>query len=222
MKFSTFGLTSSVLFALVMSFGMGKAQSFQISSGVDRAGFIEKTGIDDFVPPSSPEIDYETVVNGAGLVSGAQGCQRLTFMETAETSDGQYTLAEVSQLPQSGPPLHSHNRETEWWYIPEETEGKLSFQIDNQSFTASPGDLVRSDPGEVHRWTNTGTTREEFYLVTKPSGFEEFFRETSVKALSSLPTPDDLQISAALSEAGLELAPNNTTAVPEPSVHWAR
>jgi quercetin dioxygenase-like cupin family protein len=212
MKSSVFGVTSSLLFALTMSFGMGKAQSFQISSGVNRAGFIERTGIDDFVPPSQ-DTDYESYEIGARPNMGLEG-EQVTFIKTGEDTSGQYTLAEVESPPQAGPPLHVHSQETEWFYI---TEGEYSFQIDNQSFAATPGDLIRSVPGEEHEFNKVGTMPGTLNLVWKPAGLEEFFKETSAEVLSSSPIPNDLQISAASSEAELELLPNNTTAVPEPS-----
>lgn len=219
MKFSLFGVTSSLLFGLLMSFAaVQKAHGYELYSNIDRDEFIDITGIDDFVPPST-ETNYEIISNGARLEDQSE-IETLTLIETGETTDGQYSLGLGSQPPLTGPPEHFHTQEDEWFYI---TQGQYEFEIEGESIIANPGDLIFSPAGERHRPSSIGATRSEIYFVWEPSGIEEFFRATSSEALESSPTPDNLQIASAAEEAGIvfvnnEFRSNETARVPEPSL----
>jgi mannose-6-phosphate isomerase-like protein (cupin superfamily) len=47
--------------------------------------------------------------------------ETITFKAVSADTDGAYTLIEVIDQPQSGPPLHLHRREDESFYILEGT-----------------------------------------------------------------------------------------------------
>lgn len=139
----------------------------QVLTGVDRATFIETVGIDDFLSPTP-----ETFSNFESL--WVVGVDRATFIATGEDTDGQYTLAEFLIPPESGAPPHIHHREDEWYYI---TEGELSFKLDERPINAPPETLIYSPRGQVHTFTNSGTTPATMLVVWKPSGIEGMFRE---------------------------------------------
>ncbi len=174
--------------------------SENIWTGVDRAGFLEITGIEDFVTPS-PETNYETLAIGA-RAELEENSELLTFIETAETTDGEYTLALVTQPSLAGTPLHIHDEEDEWFYI---TQGQYQFQIEDETVQVNPGDLVFAAAGVLHNFVNVGNTRGEMYIIWEPGGVEDFFRETSIESLTSSPVPDEIQIAEAASKAGITL-----------------
>lgn len=218
MKFSLFGVTSSLLFGLLMSFAaVQKAHSYELYSNIDQDQFIDIVGINDFVPPS-PETDYETLVNEV-RVDNEVAFETLTLVDTAATTDGEYTLLLGSNPPTTGPPAHIHTHEDEWYYI---TEGQYRFVIEDEVLIANPGDLILSPIGEEHSITAIGESLSQMYLVYDPAGLEELFRETTQENLDSSPIDDNLQILEASDRAGLiftedTFGSNDTARVPEPS-----
>ena len=192
-----------------------EAHGFRLLTGVDRSTFIETTGIDDFVAPT-PETfsNYESV--------WVVGVDRATFIATGKDTGGRYTLAEFYVPPQGGAPPHIHRRENEWFYI---TDGELSFQMDNQPITATPGTLIYSPKDHTHTFINLGTEPAKMLNVWLPSGIEEFFREIGdpVSPIDPFtpPLPPNIpKLLAAAPKYGLEFLPpedNNPTPVPEPS-----
>lgn len=187
--------------------------SQQLWSGIDLAEFIDITGIDDFVLPSE-DTNYETLRIGA-RAELEEDSELLTFIETTETTQGEYSLGLVTQPPLAGTPLHIHHEEHEWFYI---TQGQYQFQVEDEFFIVNPGDLVFSPAGEMHNFLNIGDTRGEMYIVWEPGGVEDFFRDTSVDALINSPIPDEIQVAEAASQAGITLFLDPPTeVVPESS-----
>lgn len=190
-------------------------RDFEVMSGVDLATFIDTVGIDDFLLPT-PETfsDFESL--------WVVGVDRATFIATGEDTDGQYTLAEFLIPLQSGAPPHIHLQEDEWYYI---TEGELSFRLDDQPVLATPETLIFSPSGQVHTFTNLGTTSATMLVVWKPSGIEELFREvgdpvTQTDPLTPPFPPSIPRLIAAAPDYGLQFVPpenNNSTPVPESS-----
>jgi mannose-6-phosphate isomerase-like protein (cupin superfamily) len=72
--------------------------------------------------------------------------------------------------PMSGPPLHIHSREDEWFYV---LKGELTFQVGDKRFTAGPGTSVFAPRNVPHTWQNcTNEPVEALGLVTPPEFIE--------------------------------------------------
>jgi quercetin dioxygenase-like cupin family protein len=63
--------------------------------------------------------------------------------------------------PGQGPRLHRHPYD-ETWIV---QEGTLTFQLDEERFTAGPGDIVIAPPGTPHKFTNDGTGRSSLVCI---------------------------------------------------------
>jgi quercetin dioxygenase-like cupin family protein len=59
-----------------------------------------------------------------------------TFHATGADTDGKYAVLEISSPPGSGPPLHSHTKESEGFYV---IDGEFSFQYGDDKTVARPG-----------------------------------------------------------------------------------
>ncbi len=57
----------------------------------------------------------------------------------SEDTGGVFAVGLLLAKPMSGPPLHMHTREDEWFYI---RSGEFTFQVANERFTAGPGTSV--------------------------------------------------------------------------------
>lgn len=89
---------------------------------------------------------------------------------------GAYGLMEAYTPPNSGPPLHLHQREDEWWFI---LDGNFLFEIDGNSVHAGPGDTVFAPRGGRHTFQNIGSVTGRALVTVVPGGLDAFFQEVS-------------------------------------------
>ena len=119
---------------------------------------------------------------------------------SSRDSGGAYAVMEASTPPNSGPPLHLHHREDEWWYI---LEGNFLFEIDGEHIQAGPGDTVFAPRGSRHTFQNTGTTAGRTLVTVVPGGLDLFFEEVSAAVPPHTP-PDPAVILPIFHKYGLE------------------
>lgn len=93
---------------------------------------------------------------------------------TSEDSGGACTVLELNALPRSGPFLHVHHREDEWYYV---LSGSFLFKAGNEDHTLQPGASIWLPRDIPHVWANTTTTDGKLILMCQPGGFERFFDE---------------------------------------------
>lgn len=79
--------------------------------------------------------------------------------------------------PGDGPPLHSHEREDELFFV---LEGRFKFVLDGREFIGEPGAFVYAPRGSVHAFKNIGTTPGRFLITCTPAGIEVPFRAIRV------------------------------------------
>lgn len=77
-------------------------------------------------------------------------------------------------MPQSGPALHVHHREDEWYYV---LSGEFLFKAGGEPYTLPTGASIWLPRGVPHIWANTTTAEAKLILVCQPGGFEKFFEE---------------------------------------------
>ncbi len=128
------------------------------------------------------------------LTEGPAGDQ-FTFLKTAATTNGRYTLAEALIPPGAGPIPHIHHREDEWFYFP---DGGLQLQMGDNVYpdtnyknipdgenlpkehlhvtNTNPGDLFYGPKNHVHGFYNPGTKPERIVFVWTPGGIENYFQ----------------------------------------------
>ena len=106
--------------------------------------------------------------------SVAQQAKLTSCMLTSEDSAGACTAFELSALPQTGPYLHVHHREDEWYYI---LSGEYLFKVGGESHNLPAGASIWLPRGIPHVWANTSAAEAKMILVCQPGGFEKFFEE---------------------------------------------
>jgi len=93
---------------------------------------------------------------------------------TADDSGGTLSAFELSAHPQTGPQLHVHHREDEWYFV---LAGEFIFKAGGESHNLRAGGSIWLPRGIPHTWANISTEDGKLILVCQPGGFEKFFDE---------------------------------------------
>lgn len=150
-----------------------------------------KYGIDMNPPPdafqSEPKIHLAQV--GDGDIIDAVG-DRYRFLVESEQTGGTYAMWHATISPGGGPPLHTHSREEEAFYV---LEGEIQFEADGNEFLGEPGSFVNLPSGSRHRFRNQTDRDAEVLILVAPAGLEKMFRRTGspvTNASSPITAPD--------------------------------
>lgn len=75
-----------------------------------------------------------------------------------------------------GPPPHIHSREDEIFIV---EEGTISYFANGEWSTVRPGGALFLPRSQLHTYRNDGDSPSRHWIITVPSGFEEFFAEAA-------------------------------------------
>jgi mannose-6-phosphate isomerase-like protein (cupin superfamily) len=106
--------------------------------------------------------------------TSAQQAKRSACKLTSEDSGGACSIFEMSVFPRSGPSLHVHHREDEWYYV---LTGEFLFKVGGLEYTLPQGASIWAPRDVPHVWANTTTSEGKLILTCLPGGFEKFFEE---------------------------------------------
>ena len=85
---------------------------------------------------------------------------------------GDFALFEVPAIPYSGPPLHMHHVENEWFYA---LEGEFEIRVGDEYFQLKPGGSVFAPKMIPHTWQSVGETPSKMLSLAEPAGHLEAF-----------------------------------------------
>jgi quercetin dioxygenase-like cupin family protein len=88
-----------------------------------------------------------------------------TVIATGEDTEGQFSLFDVLVPPQTELQPYINHQENEGFYI---LDGSISFQIDGQTITATPGSYVFVPKDQSYTFGNLETTPARLALITTP------------------------------------------------------
>jgi mannose-6-phosphate isomerase-like protein (cupin superfamily) len=97
-----------------------------------------------------------------------------TIKARTESTGGSFALIENVVAPQQGPPLHTHAREDEMWFV---QAGELRFRIEDEIVEAPEGSFVFVPRGTRHCFQNVGDGPATVLVMFTPSGMERFFEQ---------------------------------------------
>ena len=89
-------------------------------------------------------------------------------------TNGSMTVLELLSRPKDGPPLHTHLREDELWWV---VDGEYRFKVGDAVFRLSQGGLAFGPRGTPHAFQNVGDTLGRLLVISTPSGLERFFEQ---------------------------------------------
>ena len=111
---------------------------------------------------------------GEGQVIPGPAGGPTTIKARTETTNGSFTMLEVTIGPKQGPPAHVHRREDEMWYL---LDGRFRFIADDKLLEAAPGSFVFVPRGTAHCFQNLEDRPSRILVMFTPSGMERFFEE---------------------------------------------
>ncbi len=119
--------------------------------------------------------------------------QWLTLKAGADWGTG-LGLAEESLERGYAPPMHTHHREEEAFYV---LEGRVRFFAGDEETVLGPGGLAYLYRDIPHSFLVESATAR-LLSITSPAGFENFFRETQELWEEGAPPPADPEFPARL------------------------
>jgi mannose-6-phosphate isomerase-like protein (cupin superfamily) len=78
----------------------------------------------------------------------------------------------LGHQPRKGPPLHTHSREDEVWYV---LAGEYRFKAGDAMFRLSEGGMAFGPRGTPHCFQNISDAPGRLLVFTTPSGVERYF-----------------------------------------------
>ncbi len=120
---------------------------------------------------------------------------------SGEDTGDQFSVVHTTVMPMSGPPLHRHSLEDEFFYV---LEGEITWQIDGRRISGGPGTSAFAPRGTAHTFQNFGTEPARMLGVITPSGMERFFEDTAA-ANEGLVRPDLVKSEQIMNAYGIEL-----------------
>ena len=102
----------------------------------------------------------------------------MTFLATAEDTQGQFALIEAVARRGNVPPPHIHHREEETFYV---LEGEMAVSVGDRAIKAKPGTMVCLPRDVKHSFAIESEQLRMLILLT-PAGMEGWFKEFSAPA----------------------------------------
>jgi mannose-6-phosphate isomerase-like protein (cupin superfamily) len=134
------------------------------------------------------------------------------FKLNGEQTGGTLCLGLARTPPGVGPPAHVHRRDDELFVV---VEGTLSFWTAAGWRQVTPGTVIYVPRGAPHAFRNTGTTPSSHWVLTLPSGFEEFYARAAALFAAGGGAPDPQQLRGLAGEYGYEFLPPGSAPAPE-------
>jgi len=120
---------------------------------------------------------------------------------TNDDINGAAAIFHLTVPPMSGPPVHRHSREDEWFYV---LGGEITAKINDRQIVLDAGGSAFAPRGIVHTYQNFGDAVAQMLVMVTPGGFNRFFEDLS-SLNQGLPAPDLPRTEQLMSNYGIEL-----------------
>lgn len=101
------------------------------------------------------------------------GFSSLTFkVTTADTGGNLFVIEHRNLTPGSGPALHLHYSQEEWFYV---MEGEVIFQVDDKRLTLQSGESVLAPRRSAHTFSAVGAPAHMLIAFTPAGKMEQYF-----------------------------------------------
>ena len=125
-------------------------------------------------PASAPAIQPHVVASGQDVTGHLHplGFSSLAFkVDPAETSANLFIIEHRNLLPDSGPALHMHLSQEEWFYV---MEGEVVLQVGDQRLHLRTGESVLAPRLVPHTFSATGSSAHMLIAFTPACKMEQY------------------------------------------------
>jgi quercetin dioxygenase-like cupin family protein len=203
---------SATSFALRLESAAKRNQevTMAIELGIKRRTLLYAFGVVSFrsMLPAQTVMRGKVAVSKPGetrfAFSSAQQAALSPCKLTEEDTAGTLSALELNIVAQSGPALHVHHREDEWYYV---LAGDFLFRVGGETHNLSAGSSIWLPRDIPHVWMNTSDRDAKLLLICQPGGFEKFFDEMG-RAMDKVPANSDAanqQMKEIMAKYGMEL-----------------
>lgn len=155
-------------------------------------------------PKDGAKPEFFAVEAGAGrpgkVIDMGRGRQILVKVSGDDTGGG-FALVEVPALPNTGPALHLHHIENEFFYV---LEGELDVQVGTEIRRLKPGGSAFLPRMVPHTWQPAGGQAVRFLSLAQPAGQLEAYLVDLSKLLQK-GAADAAAIQALFERHGMEI-----------------
>lgn len=113
---------------------------------------------------------------------GIGGLENIFKAESAQTGGALSVMMQVVR-PGQGPPLHTHHREDEAWFV---LDGAATFRLGEDDIDVDDGWFVFGPRGVPHSFT-ARSPRATLLAIVVPGGAETFFHELALAGPAAIP-----------------------------------
>lgn len=121
------------------------------------------------------DADPVVVPPGEGKVLDVLG-ETIHCKLVSEDTGEAFSLFECRTPPNAGPPLHTHQREDEAYFV---LEGEYEVHCGDRTFRATPGTMFLLPRDIPHTFRNVSKTPGRMLITATPAGVERFWQEVS-------------------------------------------
>jgi mannose-6-phosphate isomerase-like protein (cupin superfamily) len=105
---------------------------------------------------------------------GSRRTGRIAVKVSGKDNGGAFAVLEVPTPPDSGPSLHTHHIENEWFYV---LEGEYDIKVGDQIYHLEPGGSAYGPRLIPHTWHCVSPAMGRLLVVSEPAGHLESFVE---------------------------------------------
>jgi len=111
-----------------------------------------------------------------------------------EQSGGSCYAMEIIVPPGCGPPMHSHEIDSEFFYV---TQGEITFNTPDGEKVGGPGDFCFLPAGGYHGFRNNGTVDARALVVVTPGvAAHDFFSAVDAETKGAIDVPVVIDLAA--------------------------
>jgi quercetin dioxygenase-like cupin family protein len=126
-----------------------------------------------------------------------------TVLLRSEETAGVVSMIELSSdAGFAGPPLHRHDFDEAFYLL----EGELTFQLGDEVFTRTAGELAFAPRNVAHTYANHSDAPARALLVCTPAGFERYFARMAAQTAGVEPPEWALQPTPPVEHLGPQIA----------------
>jgi mannose-6-phosphate isomerase-like protein (cupin superfamily) len=157
------------------------------------ASFLPAMALQNVLAQSSPESPTVPIVHR--VAAGADrfghphslGNSTLAFkVAGADTAGNLFVIEHTNLMPNTGPSLHLHFSQEEWFYV---MEGEVRFQVGDQRLQLGPGESILAPRRIPHTFSATGSPAHMLIAFTPADKMEQYFIDAEAHP-SLAATPD--------------------------------